>query len=224
MGADSAETRARILRAARDVISERGYEAANFQAIASRAGLSRPTMHYYFHSREEIYDCLVAEAYSIVADCIAQAKRGDTLLNQLSAFVAGAYRSGFADQSMMRFIITARLEFHRSPSLRDSPGPVVSAVQAFYTSMVDEAIARGEIPSDTDAAAVVNMLLAMFLGMGFFAGFIVDRNDMTVIAKQLQRMLVRGLLERRQTGPPLTITPPVLVALTVDDFPHTWPA
>src|SRR5256714_13952232 len=114
IGADSAETRARILRAAREVINERGYEAANFQAIASRAGLSRPTMHYYFHTREEIYDCLVAEAYLIVADCIAQAKHEDTLLNQLSAFVAGAYRSGFGDPTMMKFIITARLEFHPS--------------------------------------------------------------------------------------------------------------
>ena len=54
MGADSAETRSRILRPARDVINEHGYEAANFQAIASRAGLSRPTMHYYFHTREAI--------------------------------------------------------------------------------------------------------------------------------------------------------------------------
>ena len=122
MGADSAETRARILRAAREVINERGYEAANFQAIASRAGLSRPTMHYYFHTREEIYDRLVAEAYSIVADCIARAKREDTLLDQLSAFVTAAYRSGLVDSSMMRFTMMARLEFHRSPSLRESPG------------------------------------------------------------------------------------------------------
>src|ERR1700754_1818434 len=125
VGADSAETRARILRAARDVINDRGYEAANFQAIASRAGLSRPTMHYYFHTREEIYDCLVAEAYSIVADCIAQAKREDTLLKQMSSFVSAAYESGFADRSMMRFSVTARLEFHRSPSLRENPGPVI---------------------------------------------------------------------------------------------------
>jgi AcrR family transcriptional regulator len=222
VGADSAETRARILRAAREVINERGYEAANFQAIASRAGLSRPTMHYYFHTREEIYDCLVAEAYSIVADCIAQAKREDTLLNQLSAFVAGAYRSGFAEKSMMRFIITARLESHRSPTLRENPGPVVAAVQAFYASMVDEAVARGEIPADTDADAVVNMLLAMFLGMGFFAGFIADDNDMAVIAKQLHRMMASGLLDREQAGPSLTIAPPVPVAVGVDNFADTW--
>jgi hypothetical protein len=161
VGADSAETRARILRTARDVINE-------------RVRLRR-------------------------------------------------YRSGFADRSMMKFIITARLEFHRSPCLRDSPGAVVSAVQAFYASMVDDAIAGGEVPSDVDAAAVVNMLLAKFLGMGFYAGFIVDRNDMTMIAKQLNQLMADGLLDHRESGPPLTITPPVPVTVAVDDFIHTWP-
>ena len=205
------------------MINERGYEAANFQAIASRAGLSRPTMHYYFHTREEIYDCLVAEAYSIVADCIVHAKRQDTLLNQLSAFVTAAYRSGFTDRSMMRFTVTARLEFHRSPSLRETPGPVISAVQDFYASVVDDAIARGEIPTDTDAPAVVNMLLAMFLGMGFYAGFIVDQNDMAVIAKQLHGLLAHGLLDQQENASALIIAPAVPVGVAVDGFSHTWP-
>jgi AcrR family transcriptional regulator len=223
VGADSAETRARILRAAREVINERGYEAANFQAIASRAGLSRPTMHYYFHTREEIYDCLIAEAYSIVADCIAQAKRKDTLLNQLSTFATAADRSGFADQSMLRFVITARLESHRSLSLRERPGPVVSAVQAFYASVVDDAKLRGEIPAEIDAPAVVNMLLAMFLGMGFYAGFIVDQNNMAVIAKQLHRLMTQGLLDIQHNGHTLSFGPPVPAAVGADEFPRAWP-
>jgi AcrR family transcriptional regulator len=222
VGADSAETRARILRAAREVINERGYEAANFQAIASRAGLSRPTMHYYFHTREEIYDCLIAEAYSVVADCIAQAKREKNLLSQLSKFATAAHRSGFADRSMLQFTITARLESHRSPSLREHPGPVVPAVHDFYTSIVDEAIARGEISREIDSAGVVNMLLAMFLGMGFYAGFIVDQNDMPVVAKQLSRLMTHGLLGH-QNGRPLSIAPSVPAAAPVDEFPHTWP-
>jgi AcrR family transcriptional regulator len=208
VGADSTETRARILRAAREIINERGYEAASFQAIASRAGLSRPTMHYYFHTRAQIYDCLVAKAYSIVTECIAQAKREDTLLNQLSAFVTAAYRSGLADRSMLRFTVMAHLESHRSASRRENPGPVISAVHAFYASMVDDAIARGEIPADTDAMAVVHMLLAMFLGMGFYAGFIVDQNDMAVIAKQLRQLMTRGLLDLQESGRALTIATP----------------
>jgi AcrR family transcriptional regulator len=223
VGADSAETRARILRAAREVINERGYEAANFQAIASRAGLSRPTMHYYFHTREQIYDCLIAEAYSIVADCIAAAKRQETLLNQLTTFATAADRSGFADQSMLRFVITARLESHRSPSLRERPGPVVAAVQAFYVSVVDDAMVRGEIPAETDAPAVVNMLLAMFLGMGFYAGFIVDHNNMPEIAKQLHRLMTQGLLDLQHNGHTLSFAPPVPAAVGDDEFPRAWP-
>jgi len=180
-------------------------------------------MHYYFHTREEIYDCLVAEAYSVVADCIAQAKCEDTLLNQLSAFVAAAYRSGFADRAMMRFTVTARLESHRSPSLRQNSGPVIAAVHAFYTSVVDEAIVRGEIPPGTDAAAVVNMLLAMFLGMGFYAGFIVDQNNMAAIAKQLHRLMTKGLLDQQQNGRTLNFAPPVAAGVGADEFPHAWP-
>jgi AcrR family transcriptional regulator len=223
VGADSAATRARILRAAREVINDRGYEAANFQAIASRADLSRPTMHYYFHTREEIYDCLIAEAYSIVADCIAQAKRQDTLLNQLTTFATAAARSGFADQSMLRFVITARLESHRSPSLREHPGPVVGAVQAFYASVVDDAMVRGEIPVGTDAPAVVNMLLALFLGMGFYAGFIVDQNNMAEIAKQLHRLMTQGLLDQQHNGRTLSIAPPVPAAVGVGELRDEWP-
>ena len=47
----AADTRARILRAARAVFSEMGYDAATFQAIADRADLTRPAINHYF-SRE----------------------------------------------------------------------------------------------------------------------------------------------------------------------------
>ncbi len=108
---------------------------------------------------------------------------------------------------MLRFTMMARLEFHRSLSLGESPGPVIFAVHAFYASMVDDAIARGEIPAGTDAMAVVHMLLAMFWGMGFYAGFIVDQNDMAVIAKQLHQLMTHGLLDQQENGRALTIAP-----------------
>jgi AcrR family transcriptional regulator len=194
VGSDSAETRAAILRAALHVINERGYEAATFQVIALRAGFSRPTMHYYFHTKEEIYETLQQEAYSIVADCIAAALQESSLLEQLTTFVAAAQRSDMSDGSMLRFIVTSRFEQHRCPSLRGSSTPVSDAVAGFYARIVDEAIARGELPADADANAVVDMLYAMFWGMGFFAGFVHNPEDLHSIAKQLDRMFRKGLL------------------------------
>ena len=150
-------------------------------------------MHYYFDTREQIYENLVQEAYSIVTDCIAQARGENSLLKQLSTFVAAAQRLDSADGSMMRFIITSRLEFHRHPSWGVA-NPTAAAVQGFYTSMVDEAIRRREIPDDADAAAMVNLLFAMFWGMGFYASFVDDTGNIAAIAKQLHKLLVHGLL------------------------------
>lgn len=190
------------------MINERGYHAATFQAIARRAGLSRPTMHYYFSTREEVYDTLLREACALIADCIAEAECEDTLLKQLSTFHGAANRLDFADRSVMRFIVTARMEAHRTPDDREGGSPVVAAVETFYASIVADAIGRGEIPAATDAAAVANMLLALFWGAGFYAGFVdqsADSSAMREIAKQLRLLFVRGLLDapERPSAPAL---------------------
>ncbi|MFV9636206.1 TetR/AcrR family transcriptional regulator [Mycobacterium neumannii] len=194
VGSDSAETRANILRAARAVINERGYEAATFKAVAVRAGISRPTMHYYFATKEDLYDCLQREAYAAVSASIAAAKQRNTLLEQLTAFITAAGERDPSDGSMMRFVIASRLEQHRHPGLRGSVTPVAEAVADFYTWMVEEAMRRGEIPEGVDIQAVVNMLSAMFWGMGFFGRFVHGSEPAIAVAKQLNRLLRRGLL------------------------------
>lgn len=223
IGSDSAETRARILRAAREIINERGYRAASFQAIADRADLSRPTMHYYFGSREEIYHSLVQEAQSIIAECIEQSRREDSLLKQLSAFMCAAYRLNFEDRAMMRFIITTRLEYHRLPSLRTGVNQTVGTVGEYFRAMVEAAIERREIPADIDAAAVANMLLAMSWGMGFYTGFVDDDDDVLAIAKQLHTLFLDGLLKRPPSDRSLTIDPHAPATIAIEAFAGTWP-
>src|SRR5690348_18145496 len=53
--AKAAETRERIVRAAREVFSELGYDAATFQAIAIRADLTRPAINHYFASKRVLW-------------------------------------------------------------------------------------------------------------------------------------------------------------------------
>jgi TetR/AcrR family transcriptional regulator len=44
-----------ILRAAEAVFAERGYSGATTAAIAKRAGLPKPNVHYYFRTKEALY-------------------------------------------------------------------------------------------------------------------------------------------------------------------------
>jgi AcrR family transcriptional regulator len=198
VGSDSAETRNRILRAARQVINERGYHAATFQAIAIAADLSRPTLHYYFTSREEIYEALVAEAGGVMADCIGAAKRQRTTIDQLAALLAAIHEADLRDRSQIAFLVSARLEATRNPDL---PIGVGGALRGFLESLVVDAKARGELSPDTAITPITDMLDALLWGLGFHAGFVNDRANMILITKQLGHLLSHGLLEDRSRRP-----------------------
>ncbi|KUI21735.1 TetR family transcriptional regulator [Mycobacterium sp. IS-1496] len=191
VGADSAETRKQIVRAGRVVLIERGYSGMTFQAIAERTGLSRPTLHYYFSTREEVYEAIVTEMRDVVVDCVDQSLRHERLLDRLEAFVAAVRRVDGRDPSIVPFLITARLEPQRNPELRavsDSP------VRAFLVRLVSDAIRRGELGEDTDLEGVSDMLHVILYGMAFYAGFTDGPAALGVIAKQLIELFAHGLV------------------------------
>jgi AcrR family transcriptional regulator len=199
VGSDSAETRGQILKASREVINQRGYQAATFQSIAVVAGLSRPTLHYYFAAREDIYRALVAEVDVVVADCIAAALHEDTLAEQLSAFIAAIHEADHRDRSQIAFLITARLESARNPELRSY---ACSDIRDFLATAIDDAVLRGELAADTAVAPVVDMLHAVLWGVGFYAGFVDDSSNMRPMTRHLDQLFSHGLLGIAEMTPP----------------------
>ncbi|MCB9170587.1 MAG: TetR/AcrR family transcriptional regulator [Flavobacteriales bacterium] len=51
----------RILQAARKVFVEYGFVGARMQRIADEAGISKASLHYYFRSKEKLFDRIFAE-------------------------------------------------------------------------------------------------------------------------------------------------------------------
>jgi len=56
-----AENERAILAAAEAVFAERGFGGATIQAIAERAGVPKPNVHYYFPTKEGLYRAVVAQ-------------------------------------------------------------------------------------------------------------------------------------------------------------------
>src|ERR1051325_8260157 len=78
--AKAAETRERIIRAAREVFSELGYDAATFQAIAIRAGLTRPAINHYFASKRVLWSQVVEQTDALVVSAGRTRAKGETNL------------------------------------------------------------------------------------------------------------------------------------------------
>ena len=193
------ETRKRILRAARQVFSERGYDGATFQAIAVRADLTRPAINHYFSSKRMLYREVVNQTNKlVVAAGIERAERETTLMGRLTAFISIAMRANAESPSTSAFLVTNVLESQRHPELSTTENDAVRISREFLIWAVNDAIERGEVATDIDASALVETLLVVLCGVGFYAGYLRSHQEMEAVTETL-RQLLEGALWRPET-------------------------
>ncbi|MCV7051064.1 TetR/AcrR family transcriptional regulator [Mycobacterium heidelbergense] len=197
--AKSDETRRRIMQAARLVFSERGYDGATFQAIAVRADLTRPAINHYFSTKRLLYREVLEQVNSLVIGSgIRQAERESTLMGRLTAFISAAVRTNSDNPSASAFLITAVLESQRHPELSGTEIDSVRITREFLTWTVNDAIDRREIAAGIDASALVETLLVVLCGVGFYAGYVRSYEEILAVSDVL-RQLLEGALWRPET-------------------------
>lgn len=59
----SANTEAIILEAAREIFIKKGFDGARMQDIADRAGINKALLHYYYRSKEKLFEQIFAESF-----------------------------------------------------------------------------------------------------------------------------------------------------------------
>ncbi|MEU0054270.1 TetR family transcriptional regulator [Streptomyces sp. NPDC006309] len=92
---ESAGTRDRILTAAREVFSARGYEKTSVRAIAKAAEVDPALVHHYFGSKEEVFEAAVEVAFApalIASDAVADGPL-DGVGERLTRFVLGVWEN-----------------------------------------------------------------------------------------------------------------------------------
>ncbi|SRX92707.1 putative transcriptional regulatory protein (possibly TetR-family) [Mycobacterium tuberculosis H37Rv] [Mycobacterium shimoidei] len=178
------------------MFSERGYDAATFQAIALRADLTRPAINHYFSSKQVLYREVVEQTNQLVVEAaIERARREPTLIAQVSTFLAGAVEADSENRSAARFLVTAILESQRHPDLGDAEHDSLQNTRAFFSWATRQAIERGELPPDTDTESLTEVLIAVLCGVGFYAGYVGSDQEMTTIIAQLNRLLAGSVLQ-----------------------------
>jgi len=189
------------LHAAREVFSELGYDAATFQAIAIRADLTRPAINHYFASKRVLYREVVEQTNAMVISAgMARAQGATTLLGRLSAFFAAAMDADSEDRSAAAFLVTSVLESQRHPDLTADEHDALKNSRAFVSWAVNDAIERGELSTDTDIASIVEMLVAVMWGMGFYAGYVGGHDELEGIVDKFELLMANKLWQLSDSG------------------------
>jgi AcrR family transcriptional regulator len=184
------ETRKRIVRAARQVFSERGYDGATFQAIAVRADLTRPAINHYFASKRLLYTEVADRTNDLVVLAGIERSRDETtLIGRMATFIAVAMEVDAQNPCTAAFLATAVLESQRHPELRRDENDAVRITREWLIWAVREAIDSGELASGIDTDSLAEALLLILCGVGFYAGFVGSYQEVENIIDTLRRLM-----------------------------------
>ncbi|HZQ34090.1 MAG TPA: helix-turn-helix domain-containing protein [Mycobacterium sp.] len=159
------DLRSRALTTARQLFGERGYEATTFELIASRLGVSRPAVSYYFDGKRQLYGEVVAAMAASVDEVLNRALAEPTLVDQLRHLLEGLDREGVA-----AFLTSSATQSHEQNDRCPAQHDIVRLIHGFASTAVRDASQRGELATSGDSAAVADMLTAMIVGTLSCAG------------------------------------------------------
>lgn len=72
----------KILKAAREVFVEKGYDGARMQEIANRARVNKALLHYYFTSKDNLYHEIITSTFSTLLSDLSMLFEKDLPLEQ----------------------------------------------------------------------------------------------------------------------------------------------
>jgi len=84
-----------ILSAAKKVFMQKGFGATRMQEIADEAGINKSLLHYYFRTKEKLFDAIFEEVLSQVIPKISKAMTSDYTLFEKIEIFADTYISVF---------------------------------------------------------------------------------------------------------------------------------
>lgn len=176
------------------MFSELGYDAATFQAIAIRADLTRPAINHYFASKSVLWREVVEQTNALIVSAGMERAQSETnLLARLTAFFTVAMQADSEDRSAAAFLVTSVLESQRHPELSNDEHDSLKASRDFMAWAVNDAIKRGELTTDTDVNHLVEMLVAVMWGMGFYAGFVGTHDDLGSVVHKFELLMANKL-------------------------------
>lgn len=95
-----------ILIAAQKIFTSKGYAGTRMQAIADEAGINKAMLHYYFRSKDKLFQKILNEALDSVAPVIMNALRGEgSVMEKLEILIREHTRLLFERPYMPLFIL-----------------------------------------------------------------------------------------------------------------------
>ncbi|MBI2408908.1 MAG: TetR/AcrR family transcriptional regulator [Gemmatimonadetes bacterium] len=200
---EKADTRRRILEAARELFTKQGYAQSSMRRIADQIGYTATAIYHHFRDKDALLNELCLNDFRALNDALRHMDQIDDPITKLRLMGQNYVKFALAHPQQFRFMFLVE---------RPMPGPDCITIDptedgyGFLLANIREAIDRGLLrPEYTDAEMVAQVVWAGVHGLSAIHLHSPERHhpwldlrDPDETANVLTEVLLRGLLREQQ--------------------------
>lgn len=149
-----------ILRVARDVFTERGFEATTSTEIAQRLGISEATVFTYFHGKRELCMRVIGDWYDEIIAAIENGLPRDASIQRQLRFMVHTHLRLFLIQGTGLCALVLSEGRSKSQDLGDD----FKQLQRRYTAPLMDLLARGQASGEIRTDLPLRLLRSLVFG------------------------------------------------------------
>ena len=183
------ETRDKLLRVARDVFEEDGFDGASISRIVESANVSRGTFYLYFESKEDIFRTLATELLTQVVELqrpLDKLEPIDTIRSSIRGFIA-YYRDHARLMAVLEQVAT------HDPSFRTLRRDMRRGVAERAVRFIASLQRRGTVPATVDPRYAATALTGMIDRFAYVWLVLEEEFDEDEVVETLTRLWYQAI-------------------------------
>lgn len=160
MAEETLDTAAKILRAAEEEFMEKGYGNAKMMAIAARAGVSHSMLHYYYRSKEKLFQMVFDEKAQLIVGILEGIHgKGFDLKDVIAQFVRNQFNLLMENDRFVWFIINELIHNEENMTkVIDIVKSKLSDYLLWFNDVLTKEIESGRIRSISGRSLIMNII------------------------------------------------------------------
>lgn len=160
MAEETLDTAAKILRAAEEEFMEKGYGNAKMMSIAARAGVSHSMLHYYYRSKEKLFQMVFDEKAQLIVGILEGIHgKGFDLKDVIAQFVRNQFNLLMENDRFVWFIINELIHNEENMTkVIDIVKSKLSDYLLWFNDVLTKEIESGRIRSISGRSLIMNII------------------------------------------------------------------
>ena len=155
---DKSNAEIRIKEAAKKIFLKRGFGAARMQEIADEAGINKAMLHYYFRSKQKLFDVIFEEALvTIIPHLTSIIQKEEAIQEKIKHFIH-AYIDMLKENPSVPLFVIHELSSEPEKLVKKIKSKIPLPQLMMFLQQLNTAAEKGEIKAINPMQLLVNMV------------------------------------------------------------------